>query len=440
MKLAQCGTGGQGRATAKPGAAKPGSWRRTLGVFPRGLARAADVAIRDVMRVAVNERVVIVTNPETDVLQISAALADAVTAIGADVVVVVQPRRTLLDMASDAVIHAMRSEPEVIISISAAKLGKDRFGLERPYCFEYKKGKKEEKEEKAGKEEKVKKEEKGEKGEKEEKGKNEGKEEKGTKVKRSHIFDALLAAGKSRAFWSPAVTLDTFIRTVPVDYALMRRRARKLKTSLDGAEGVHISAPGGTDVEIGLRGRKAFLDDGAFRKPGSGGNLPAGETFISPALYNAEGVLVFDGSLAIVDGGAFVPRRPVTVEIKKGRAVRVTGGKGAARFEASLRSGEEMARSMRSRKGWPGRRVDSYEKNARHLGELGIGLNPRARVTGNMLEDEKILGTCHVAFGANYDNDAEAFIHLDCIVKSPTIAVIGKTGRRREIMRRGRIL
>ncbi len=388
MKLAQCGTGGQGRATAKPGAAKPGSWRRTLGVFPRGLARAADVAIRDVMRVAVNERVVIVTNPETDVLQISAALADAVTAIGADVVVVVQPRRTLLDMASDAVIHAMRSEPEVIISISAAKLGKDRFGLERPYCFEYKKGK------------------------------NEGKEEKGTKVKRSHIFDALLAAGKSRAFWSPAVTLDTFIRTVPVDYALMRRRARKLKTSLDGAEGVHISAPGGTDVEIGLRGRKAFLDDGAFRKPGSGGNLPAGETFISPALYNAEGVLVFDGSLAIVDGGAFVPRRPVTVEIKKGRAVRVTGGKGAARFEASLRSGEEMARSMRSRKGWPGRRVDSYEKNARHLGELGIGLNPRARVTGNMLEDEKILGTCHVAFGANYDNDAEAFIHLDCIVKS----------------------
>ena len=57
------------------------------------------------------------------------------------------------------------------------------------------------------------------------------------------------------------------------------------------------------------------------------------------------------------------------------------------------------------------------------LSFLGIGLNPRARVTGNMLEDEKILGTCHFAIGSNYDDDAEAFIHLDCLVNKPTITV-----------------
>lgn len=380
------------RAKTKP------AWAAALGAMPPGLGKAAAVAMGDVMRVRKGERVLIITNPESDVLYISAALSDAAIARGADAAVIVQPVRSSLDMASDAVIHALRSEPNVIVSISAAKLGKDRFGLEKPYSY------------------------------------------RSTPGKWSHIFNALMGAKRARSFWSPSVTLDTFVRTVPVDYARMRQQARKLKGALDRADRVHVSAPGGTDIELGVRGRAALPDDGSFWKPGSGGNLPAGEVYISPANYDAEGVLVFDGSLSVVEGGAFVPRKPITVEVSKGRALKVRGGAGAKRFEDSLKAGERMARAMKGMKGWTARRIAAYEKNARHIGELGIGLNPRARVTGNMLEDEKILRTCHFAIGANYDNDAEAFIHLDCIVKEPTITVIGKTGRRREILHRGRIL
>ncbi len=387
-----------GARTRRRRATRARDWQRAVDGLSRPLARAARVAAEDVMKVKRGERVVIVTNPEREVFLISAALYDAVVAAGGEPSLLVQPRKTSLDMAADAIIHALRSEPEVIISISAGKLGKDRFGLERPYTF------------------------------------------KGDQGKWSHIFNGLLGVGKTRAFWSPGVTLDAFVRTVPVDYALMRKRARKLKTALDRGDRVRIQAPGGTDVEIGLRGRKALLDDGSFWKPGTGGNLPAGETFVSPANYDAEGVLVFDGSLSVVDGGAFVPRKPVQVEVHRGRVVKVSGGAGGRRFEASLRAGEEMAHRMRGRPGWPARRVESYERNARHLGELGIGLNPAARVTGNMLEDEKILGTCHIAIGANYDLDAEAFIHLDCIIQSPTVTVLSKTGREREIMRRGKVL
>ncbi len=376
----------------------PCGWKPAPTDRPRALARAAAVAIGEVMRVRRGERVLIVTNPEHDVFMISQALFEAAAAVGGAPTVIVQPRKTSLDMASDEVIHALRSEPEVIVSISAAKLGKDRYGLAKPYAF------------------------------------------KGVKGKWSHIFDALMGVKKSRAFWSPSVTLDSFVRTVPVDYARMRRQARAVKRVLDAAARVHISSPGGSDIEIGLRGRKARLDDGSFWKPGTGGNLPAGEAFISPALHDAEGVLVFDGSLSVVQGGAIVPARPVTVEVERGRALRVRGGAGAKQFEASLRAGEEMAGRMKGHKGWTLPRVRSYERNARHLGELGIGLNPAARVTGNMLEDEKILGTCHIAIGANYDLDAEAFIHLDCIVKSPTITAIGSTGQRRTLMRRGAIV
>ena len=64
------------------------------------------------------------------------------------------------------------------------------------------------------------------------------------------------------------------------------------------------------------------------------------------------------------------------------------------------------------------------QKNARNIGELGIGLNPAASINGNMLEDEKAFHTCHFAIGQNYDNDAPSLIHLDGVVRNPTIELI----------------
>jgi leucyl aminopeptidase (aminopeptidase T) len=62
-----------------------------------------------------------------------------------------------------------------------------------------------------------------------------------------------------------------------------------------------------------------------------------------------------------------------------------------------------------------------YARNARNIGEFGIGLNPKARIVGNVLEDEKVLGTVHFALGSNYDQDALALIHSDGIIKNPTV-------------------
>ena len=109
-------------------------------VSPRGLRRAARVAVEEVLKVKAEERVVIVTNPEPDVLAVSRALYDASLRAGAVPLLLVQPRRTSLENAHDGVIHALRSEPEVVLSISADKLGKDRFGLEKPYRFPATKG------------------------------------------------------------------------------------------------------------------------------------------------------------------------------------------------------------------------------------------------------------------------------------------------------------
>ena len=54
-----------------------------------------------------------------------------------------------------------------------------------------------------------------------------------------------------------------------------------------------------------------------------------------------------------------------------------------------------------------------------------------------MLEDEKAFHTCHFAIGANYDNDAPSLIHLDGVVKSPTITLISADGSSKIILENG---
>jgi aminopeptidase len=82
----------------------------------------------------------------------------------------------------------------------------------------------------------------------------------------------------------------------------------------------------------------------------------------------------------------------------------------------------------------------AYLENIRNLGELGIGLNERAGIVGNMLEDEKVFKTCHIAIGSNYDEDAKALIHLDGLVKNPTMELIDARGRSTPLMRNGSIV
>ena len=83
---------------------------------------------------------------------------------------------------------------------------------------------------------------------------------------------------------------------------------------------------------------------------------------------------------------------------------------------------------------------EDYIRNARNLGELGIGLNKNAKIVGNMLEDEKVYGTCHIAIGSNYDDDAKSLIHLDGLIKKPDITVKFEDGSVKNIMNDGEIL
>ncbi|MDZ7793964.1 MAG: hypothetical protein U5P10_09820 [Spirochaetia bacterium] len=96
----------------------------------------------------------------------------------------------------------------------------------------------------------------------------------------------------------------------------------------------------------------------------------------------------------------------------------VKGGEEARLLKHTIDYGEKKALLFEEQESWPG---GGHKQRVPE--ELGIGLNPSGTITGHMLEDEKAYNTCHIAIGSNYDNDAPALIHLDCLIRLPTMIV-----------------
>jgi len=207
----------------------------------------------------------------------------------------------------------------------------------------------------------------------------------------------------------PMITEDMMMRgAMLADYKKVCALTMKVTKLLDNTSAVEIETKIGTKLHMSIAGRKAHPDTGIFHNPGDFGNLPAGEAFIAPIEGTAEGRVIVDGSM--------VDRVRGTVEImfEKGFAQKISGSP-APRLVKMLR------------KAGP---------KAMNLAEFGIGTNPKAKLIGNVLEDEKVLGTCHIALGDNstFGGRVNAGIHVDGIIKHPTIKLDGKI-----VMREGEL-
>ena len=245
-------------------------------------------------------------------------------------------------------------------------------------------------------------------------------------------------------------------RTAAIDYKELQTRCANLTEIFKGAVSVRVTAPGGTDIIVPVNGRGLMTDDGDFSKPGSGGNIPAGEVFISPVVGGSqlkgadgnvleqqsdgcEGVIVYDGSMTFSDGDSIL-ETPITCKVEKGYVTDISGGAESRRLLKTIMEAELRPFVLEKEGKLPQGQAAVYKKNARNIGELGIGLNPAANITGNMLEDEKAFHTCHFAIGENYDNDAPSLIHLDGVVREPTITLTYSDGSTRTILQDGALL
>jgi leucyl aminopeptidase (aminopeptidase T) len=205
--------------------------------------------------------------------------------------------------------------------------------------------------------------------------------------------------GGARGATMPGVTEDMLARVMAVDFDAMAARSRAVAAVLQDGTRAHVTCPRGTDLRLALDGRAGISDDGELSARGAFGNLPCGEGFIAPA--SGEGTVVA-ASVAPL-GLSMDPARLTVVD---GRVVAAEGGLGPQFIELLLAHGELGT----------------------NLAELGVGTNDRARLSGNVLEDEKILGTVHVAFGASagIGGTVSVPIHLDVVVLDASLEVDGR--------------
>ncbi|MBH0330611.1 aminopeptidase [Brevibacillus brevis] len=217
------------------------------------------------------------------------------------------------------------------------------------------------------------------------------------------------AANGTRLATMPAITEDMFLAgAISADYTQVKALTERVTEMLTRASTVRIEKAG-KSLTFSIADRNGVPSTGMYVNPGESGNLPSGEAYIAPLEGTAEGQIFVDGSIA----GIGKIDSPLLLTVQNGRIT-----------EAEGTSAERLLQML-------------GDQDGRMLGEFGIGTNDKARITGVVLEDEKVYGTIHVAFGSNntFGGTIVAGVHIDLVVKEPDVYLDDKC-----IMKNGKLL
>ncbi|RJQ49810.1 MAG: leucyl aminopeptidase [Desulfobacteraceae bacterium] len=189
------------------------------------------------------------------------------------------------------------------------------------------------------------------------------------------------------------------------DFKELKPICKKVAEAFGNGNRIKLTTPAGTDFEADISGRRGNALYGIV-EPGEFSTAPTVEANVSPVEGSAHGRLVVNASIPYI--GIGVITEPVIVDIENGFITRIEGGLQA----------EMLRRDLESHK----------EKSAFNIAELGVGLNPKCRMCGKMLEDEGVVSTCHIGIGTNITlgGHTKAPIHYDLLVWEPKVEVDGR--------------
>jgi hypothetical protein len=225
-------------------------------------------------------------------------------------------------------------------------------------------------------------------------------------------------ATQSRVGHAPGITMGMMTKgPMTVDWSQIAENVDNLMAKFKDAVSVHITAPAGTDITLGIAERP--FDTDVRIKAGAFGNLPAGEIWCGPIENKADGIIVCDGSI----GDIGQVKKTLKLEVKAGKIVALES------------EDTELVDKIKE--------LTTVDDMASVVGELGIGLNPRARLTGNLLEDEKAGKTAHIAFGNNTEmtnGQNTSKTHRDFLFYNPTFEVEYSDGSKKIIIKDGEIV
>jgi len=211
------------------------------------------------------------------------------------------------------------------------------------------------------------------------------------------------AESGARLISMSSIDHETIKRCFDVNYEELSETTRLLAETLQSSKVITYKTDSGTELKAQLAGRKSVYLDGLARIRGQLSALPAGVVAIAPREETANGTIVIDGSVAELG----VVHSPISCTLKDGRIVDIKGEREAKKFKALL-----------SRDGCTGFQ----------LAEVGVGTNPKAKYTGNLLEDERVYASGHIGFGRNshIGGIIESKVHIDSTVRRPEVFVNGQ--------------
>ncbi len=225
----------------------------------------------------------------------------------------------------------------------------------------------------------------------------------------THTNASINAAKKgAKVATLPGINEKIMEQSMLADYDKVEELTKKVFEKVKNSTGISVQTDSGTNLSFSVKGRKWFLDYGKIKN--SPGNLPGGEVFIAPLEGTANGIIVTDRFEH--EEEIFAPQG-TRIMIKEGNVIDISDKK--CRIANLFKE----------------------IKNSTNIAEFGIGTNYRAKLIGNILQDEKCLKTCHIAFGSNFSmgGKIKTDMHIDTVLKNPTIKADNKI-----IMKKGKLV
>ncbi len=192
-----------------------------------------------------------------------------------------------------------------------------------------------------------------------------------------------------------------------VDYKKQLSFVEYVASRFTSGNKVHVTSEKGTDLHLNIENRVGNICPGFVADSYNLGSPPDIEANVSPDESSSSGVLVIDGSITCPEIGLLSD--DVVFEVADGMIQKIV-----SKNEILKNKLENIFFS-----GDPKRRV---------LAELGVGLNPLAKLTGSMLTDEGTMETIHCGFGSNSTVGGQNNVdfHLDCVLRNPSLKIDGK--------------
>ncbi len=225
---------------------------------------------------------------------------------------------------------------------------------------------------------------------------------------------------RSRLGHCPGITLNMLtegaLALTPEEHRKMQSFANRLILLLDGTVKVEISNAAGTNLSLEVKGREFFTDTKYNWRLRKWMNLPTGEVIVAPLENTLNGRLVCDMAI----GGIGPIKPPLQITVQNGKAQEV------------ISKDKEVLRKVRDT-------LDTDEWSS-FVGEFAFGINPKAKLVQEFIEDEKMLGTTHIAFGHNLDMPGgrnASKNHIDLLISKPTVRITKDDGSKLTVLEKG---